>query len=276
MVRTYTWRHSVRSYEGDVRGEVSPGGLLRLCEYIAVLAATDAGFDHRFHVENNSAWVIHRMTMLLDAPARLEDELEMTTWASHFTRVRGGREYRIRNLTTGRDVASALAEWVYVDRTSLTPKALPLDIMNGFDIPGKPVGTYDPPAVAPLDRPTEYMRERVADWHEIDSMRHVNNAVYADWLHSAMWSAADLLGQQPGSMLDRDDHLRARYFDIRYKRAALPGDRVRVVTRITGLEGPWVEGHQTVFGPDGSELVTAHSVYRWSSPDDEPPLKHPA
>jgi acyl-CoA thioesterase FadM len=272
MVRTYTWRHSVRSYEGDIRGEMSPGGLLRLCEHIAVEAATDAGFDRDFHIGNNSAWVIHRMTMLLDAPARQQDVLELTTWASHFTRVRGGREYRIRNLTTGREVASALAEWVYVDRTLLTPKALPLDIMSGFDIPGKPLGTYEAPQVAPLDRPIEQVRERVAEWHEADSMRHVNNAVYADWLHSAMRSAVELLGPQPGAPADRGEYLRARYLDISYKRAALPGDRVQVITHITGADGPLVEARQAVLGPDGSEMVTAHSVYSWSGPDDEPPV----
>jgi acyl-CoA thioesterase FadM len=261
----------VRSYEGDIGGEMTPGGLLRLCEHIAVEAASDAGFDNRFHVENNSAWVIHRMTLLMDAPARQLDELELQTWASHFTRVRGGREYRIRNLTTGLEVASGIAEWVYVDRTLQTPKALPMDIMRGFDIPGKPLGTYDAPRVAPLDRPVEHVRERLAEWHEADSMRHVNNAVYADWLHSAVWSAAAQLSGSPGSHREPSEYLRARYFDIQYRRAALPGDRLQVVTRITGLEGPLVEVRQSVLGPDGAEMVSAHSVYRWYGPDGDPP-----
>jgi acyl-CoA thioesterase FadM len=275
MVRSYTWRHTVRSYEGDVRGEMTVGGLLRLCEHIAVEAATDAGFDNRFHVENNSAWVIHRMTMLLDSPARQQDELELTTWASHFVRVRGGREYRIRNLTTGRDVASALAEWVYVDRTTLTPKALPLDIMNGFDIPGKPLGSYDAPAVAALEQPIEHVGERVAEWHEADSMRHVNNAVYADWLHSAVWSAAGRLTGRAAAPLYGDAFLSARYFDIRYKRAALPGDHVKVATRITGLEGSLLETRQSVLGPGGAEMIAAHSVYRWSGPGGGSPPPPP-
>jgi acyl-CoA thioesterase FadM len=271
MVRAFTWRHTVRSYEGDIAGELTPGGLLRLCEHIAVEAATDAGFDRNFHVESNSAWVIHRMTLVMDAPARQQDELELTTWASHFTRVRGGREYRIRNLTSGLDVASGLAEWVYVDRDLLTPKALPLDVMRGFDIPGKPLGTYEPPKVAQLDQPILQVRERVAEWHEIDSMRHVNNAVYADWLHSAVWSAAEQIAGQPVALLYKDQYLRARYFDIEYRRAALPGDRLHIVTRITGLEGPLVEARQSVDGPEGSEWVRAHSVYRWYGPDGGPP-----
>jgi acyl-CoA thioesterase FadM len=261
----------VRSYEGDIGGEMTPGGLLRLCEHIAVEAATDAGFDNRFHIENNSAWVIHRMTLLIDAPARQMDELELQTWASHFTRVRGGREYRIRNLTTGLAVASGIAEWVYVDRSLLTPKALPMDIMGGFDIPGKPLGTYDAPVVAQLEQPIGHVTRRVAEWHEIDSMHHVNNAVYADWLHSGVWSAAEKLTSHPVAMLYNAQYLRAHYFDIQYRRAALPGDDLQVDTRITGLEGPLVEAHQSVYGPDGTEMVTAHSVYRWYGPEGEPP-----
>jgi acyl-CoA thioesterase FadM len=264
MPRIYTWRHTVRSYEGDVRGEMPLGGLLRLCEHIAVEAASDAGFDRAFHIENNSAWVIHRMTMVLDAPAHQQDELELNTWASHFTRVRGGREYRIRNVTTGREVASALAEWVYVDRALQTPKALPMDIMMGFDIPGKPLGTYEAPLVAPLERPLEFASERVAEWHEADAMRHVNNAVYADWLYSAVWTAAGQLAEYQDAAPEPGEYLRARYLDIQYRRAAVPGDRLQVITRITGLEGPLVEARQSVLGPDGTEMVSAHSVYNRS------------
>ncbi|HET9496114.1 MAG TPA: acyl-ACP thioesterase domain-containing protein [Chloroflexia bacterium] len=271
MPRIFTWRHKVRSYEGDVGGEMTPGGLLRLCEHIAVEAAADAGFDRQFHIANNSAWVIHRMTLLIDAPARQMDELELQTWASHFTRVRGGREYRIRNLTTGLEVASGIAEWVYVDRSLLTPKGLPMDIMRGFDIPGKPLGTYDAPEVAQLAEPIHHVTPRKAEWHEIDSMHHVNNAVYADWLHSGVWSAAEKLTSHPVAMLYNDQYLRARYFDIRYRRAALPGDDVQVVTSITGLEGPLVEARQSVSGPGVADLVNAHSVYRWYGPDGDPP-----
>jgi acyl-CoA thioesterase FadM len=268
MVRTFTWLHTVRSYEGDAAGEMPPGGLLRLCEQIAVLAATDAGYDNAFHLANNSAWVVHRMTMLLDAPARLEDDLELTTWASHFTRVRGGREYRIRNLTTGRDVASALAEWVYVDRTRQTPKSIPTAVQADFDIPGAPLGTYDPPTVAPLDHPLEQVTERVADWHEVDSMRHVNNAVYADWLYSALWSALRVAGRDPRAMVERGERLRACYFDIAYRRAALPGDHVRIATRITALDGPLIEARQSILGLDNAEMVTAHTIYRLSDAAD--------
>ena len=49
----------------------------------------------------------------------------------------------------------------------------------------------------------------------------------------------------------------------------MPGDRLQVVTRITGLEGPLLEARQSVLGPDGTEMVTAHSVYRRSDLEAE-------
>ena len=34
-------------------------------------------------------------------------------------------------------------------------------------------------------------------------------------------------------------HLRGEYYNLNYKRAALPGDRLRIVTQIEGVAGPF-------------------------------------
>src|SRR5438874_12019661 len=111
MVREYRWRLAVRNYEGDAWGMVSTAGVLRYLEQSVVLAAADAGYGSEFHKERGTAWVVRRMTLLLHAPARQEDELEITTWISHVARVRAGREYRVVSASAGQLLYSALAEW---------------------------------------------------------------------------------------------------------------------------------------------------------------------
>src|SRR5262245_41023058 len=97
MVRQYTWQLNVRRYEPDAWGMVPTSGILRYFEQSAVAAAADAGYGAEFHREHNSAWVIRRLTLLMQEPIHQTDELQITTWASHFAKVRGGREYIIHN-----------------------------------------------------------------------------------------------------------------------------------------------------------------------------------
>lgn len=264
MVREYRWQPIVQSGDGDAWGQLPPTGVLRLCEQSAVAAAADAGYGKEFHEKHGSAWVIHRMTLLMYAPAHLGDRLEITTWLSHIARVRGGREYRIQNLTTGWPVADGLAEWVYIDRRKLTPMPIPSALATDFDLPGAPLGAYEAPQVAAYANPVEFTSQRIAEWYETDSMGHVNNAVYANWLDSALREAMEQAGWPVSALRAAGLQLRGEYFAIEYKRAALPGDRLTIATRVEGISDRLCALRQVVSKEDGTELVIAQSVYGWA------------
>jgi YbgC/YbaW family acyl-CoA thioester hydrolase len=266
MVRIYGFRGVVGSAEGDAWGQLPPSGILRLFEQAAVAAAADAGYDRDFHRRNGSAWVIRRMTLLLHSPAHLADEFELSTWLSHMARVRGYREYRLENLSEpGKPlVASGMAEWVYINREKVVPMVIPKEVETDFDMPGAPLGTYEVPEVEPLDRPVEFTVERVAEWYECDSLGHVNNAVYADWLDSGFRSAMDSGGWPVADMKKAGLQLRGEHFALDYKRAAMPGDRLTTTTRIDGLGERLCRVQQSIANGNGSELLTATTVYGWA------------
>jgi YbgC/YbaW family acyl-CoA thioester hydrolase len=271
VVRTYTWHYRVRNFEGDAFRQLQPSGMLRLCEQSAVDAAGDVGYDKNFHSEHGTAWVIRRMTLVLGTPARIEDELEITTWISHFAKVRGGREYRIKNLTTGLSAAEGLAEWVYLDRQKLTPRVIPAQTAIDFDVPGAPLGDYTAPAVEPLPNPMEFTVERTAEWYETDSMEHINNAVYSDWLDSGFRSAVTELGWTPLTLREAGYQLRAEHMYLDYKRPALPGDRLTISTRLVGIEERLCAVQQTITRPsDGVDLLSADMIYGWADPTGSP------
>jgi len=268
MVREYRWRLRVRSYEGDAWGQVSAAGMLRYLEQSAIDAAADAGYGRAFHRETRSAWVIRRMTLLLDgSPARTGDDLEIRTWISHFAKVRGGREYRVANATTGDIVATGLAEWVYLNRDTFTPLLIPADLGVGFDVPGAPLGTYEPPAIDAVADGAKFVMERQARWHETDSMQHINNAVYADWLDEAMRDAIARMGWSMGSLREKGLHLRGEYYYLDYKKAAVPEDNIVITTQIEGMSGRKCAVSQSVATREGIELLRAKSVYAWRSSD---------
>jgi len=270
MVREYRWRFTVRSYEGDAWGQLSAAGLLRYFEQSAVDAAADAGYGSRFHDEHGSAWVIRRMALLMHGPMRPGQDLEIATWISHFARVRGGREYRVSDIESGETLASGLAEWVYVDRRTLSPIAIPKHLATDFATPGAPLGSYDAPPVVRLERQPEFTLQRVAEWHEADSLGHVNNAVYADWLDDAARAATDAMGWNTGALRDQGLQLRGEHYNLDYKRATIPGDQVTLTTHIEGISGRLCALRQTIAGADGTTLIGNSAVYGWRTNAGEP------
>lgn len=274
MVRTYTWTLRARSYEADPWGHVPASGLLRYLEQSAIDAAVDAGYGARFHQENNSTWVIRRMLLRIHAPTRSSDELEITTWLPNIERFRGGREYRVTNSATGILVADALAEWVYLDRTTFRPLRIPDDLLANFEVPGAPLGTYDPPI--PLNAqpsalsPQPFQMERTVRWHDCDQHEHVNNSIYADWLDEAVRVAMSERGYGPSTLNEQGLQFRGEYYSLDYKRAALPEERLAITTRFIRAEGRLCEVEQSIRTPDGSDSLTARSVYGWQDKLGQP------
>lgn len=269
MVREFSWRLKVRSYEADAWGLVPASGLLRYFEQSAINAAADAGYGREFHEERGSAWVVRRITMLMHAPATQYDELEITTWLSTFARVRGGREYRVRNAGTGQMLYTGITEWVYLDRRTLKPLAIPPHLAVDFDVPGAPLQSYDSPEIEQnLD--IEHVSRRTAEWHEADSMRHVNNSVYANWLDEGVRAAMEGAGWSTAELAARGLHLRGERYNLDYKQAALPGDDLKITTLINGISGRLCALKQTIASAEGKEILTTASIYGWRDDSGEP------
>ncbi|MFL5734438.1 MAG: acyl-[acyl-carrier-protein] thioesterase [Chloroflexia bacterium] len=270
MVKEYRWRVAVRSYEGDAWGFTPTSAVLRYFEQTAVEGAANLGFGDEFHREHNSAWIVRRMNMVMHRPARQGAGLEIVTWASHFGKARGGREYRILDGDSGESLYSGYTEWVYVNRQTLSPMAVPGEVAAVFDVPGAPLGSYEPPEVEPSPEPRRFEVERTAEWHELDSLGHVNNAVYADWLDDALKSAMEAMGLDVGGLKERGLHLRGEYYSLNYKRAAMQGDGLRISTGIEGISGRLWAVRQSVATATGEELLAASSVHGWRDGAGEP------
>ena len=270
VVREYKWRLRVRSYEGDAWGQVPASTILRYLEQSAIDAAADAGYGREFHRENRSAWVIRRMTLLFgEQPAHTGDDLEIRTWITHFAKVRGGREYRVANASTGDMVATGLAEWVYLNRDTFTPMLIPPDLGARLDMPGAPLGNYDAPFVDADRNGPKFKMEREARWHETDSMQHINNAIYADWLDEAMRDAVAQMGWSVAGLREQDLQLRGDYYYLDYKKAAMPGDAIVIITQMDGVSPSYCAVSQSLGTREGVELLKANIVYRWRTNDGE-------
>lgn len=66
----------------------------------------------------------------------------------------------------------------------------------------------------------------------IDAYRHVNNAVYLQWLDLAAWSHSEALGIPSRLCLDMGRGMVVHRAELDYLRAALEGDAVEIATWI--------------------------------------------
>jgi len=264
-MRVYSWRFGVRSYESDAWGFVPTAVILRYLEQTAVGAAAEDGYGEEYHRLHNTAWVVRRLTLLMHSPIPRECELTASTWLSTVAKVRCTREYIIRDAESGRDYYTALTEWEYVNRETQAPMPVPANLATDFEVIGHHLQSYDPPAV-PHDEnaaPLEFSMQRRAEWSEADSMGHINNTVYPAWLDEAVFLAFENAGRDLAGLRAQGIHPRGEYYNLSYKRSALPGGNVRVTTTLDNPSSSLVSVHQQIAHEDGAELLVASSVYSW-------------
>ncbi len=71
----------------------------------------------------------------------------------------------------------------------------------------------------------------------IDAYRHVNNAVYLQWLDLAAWSHSEALGISSGRCVELNRGMVVHRAEIDYLRGAIEGDELQVGTWIVASDG---------------------------------------
>jgi acyl-CoA thioester hydrolase len=229
MLHTFTAHFSVRQYELNSHGEMPNSSLQRLFQETATQASADAGYGVEWYTTHRNAWVIFEMTLEHLHPIHYLDELSITTWVSDLQRVRSHREYLARNAKSGEIVARGRAFWAFINRDTLFPARISQDIIDRFS----PNGIRAIPRVNPRAYPAphieflEFRIPRHVHRYEADEMKHVNNAIYLDWLEEA-------LGESTRGLACSSWVLNVRRHDITYARAAVPGDDVVISVHLDG------------------------------------------
>jgi acyl-CoA thioester hydrolase len=188
----YTASVAVRHDELDRFGRVQPAVYLRYLAHAAVEASAAAGYDPEWYARAGAMWLIRRSTFEVVRPATLGERLAVRTWVEDFRRVRSHRRYEIRG-ADGTLRVTARTDWVYVDAASGRPRRVPLEMEADF---GSGAGRAQereawraPPAPPSAAAATHRVRA-----YEVDSVGHVNNAIYLDLLGQAVLDALEDVG----------------------------------------------------------------------------------
>ena len=258
----------VRFHDSDIHENVRAASFLRYMQEAAFAASAAAGYPEERYVEIRRLWLIRETFLDLRSPLRYGDSVRIKTWVDNFSKVRSRRAYELWRVGADDLVASAHTDWVLIDLDTEWPAVIPDEMIAAFS----PDGIVDtapirqrfpatPPAPADAWRQTQTVQ-----WRDLDSVGHVNNAVYADYIEDAARRDLTARGWPDGRMVEAGFDVATNSLRIEYLRPALPGDELVITTWSADPSPTGALRYTTVTRAGDGELLTqAHT--RWGCVD---------
>jgi acyl-CoA thioester hydrolase len=278
MPLKHTRSFRVRYYECDANGHLNSANYLRYMQETAFDASAAAGYDLNRYAEMRRLWLIRESCIEFLQPLVYDDRVNVTTWIEDFRRVSSRRAYRFHKAGSGELVACAYTDWVFLDIEHNRPAAIPDILVQDFYPEGVP-HTFPPrlpfPTPPPAPAGAYTMRRRVA-WYDIDSMLHVNNAVYMVYANECGFQATAACGWPWKRLMDADCGIFIRRAQIQYLLPALQDDEVEIATWVYNVRRASAMRHYTIRRvSDGALLAQISNLSAWVSPSSGKPVRIP-
>lgn len=272
MTPNFTRLFRVRHYEVDSFGHLNGVNLVRYMQEAAIEASTDLGFSPNWYQQHGVGWVVRRLSVRYDSPAVYGDEVAAATWLSGLRGVRSIREYDLTLSRDGKRVARGRAEWVYMSFQSGEPIRIPDAWANAFTLKDKPedlgIRLHNPRSTESARR---YTSRRRVEFHELDTVQHVNHAVYLQWISQAFLDALCTSGQDPERTLKNGWMALQTGHEIQYFAAAVEQENIEIVSWISETAADSAAWIHEIYNADTRKLL-ARDYARMSfvNPDQEP------
>jgi acyl-CoA thioester hydrolase len=258
----FTATYRVHIYEVDSFGELTTAGTIRFLQQTASDATTAIGFPLDWYDRRGTVWLIRRTTFERLAPAVYDDALVVRTWVTDMRRVRSERAYEMTRRRDGALIGRATTDWVYVDIARGLPTRVPHELQaalmpRGITAQARRPGAWQPPPSA------AHFTVRRVELAHLDSVAHVNNAKYADFLEQDFFDAltAHRWTIDPSA---RNGRLRLQGLDLEYFSPALLENRIDGSVWVTAVDGPRIAcGHR--LRHEDRDVVCARTVWEWSA-----------
>ncbi len=267
----------VRHYECDAYGHVNHANYLRYMQETAMDASAAAGYDIARYEAMGRFWFIRETNISYHHPLTYGDSVIVKTWVDDFRRVRSRRAYELRLVGSGELAAKGHTDWVYLDTITQQPITVPEEMITAFYPEGVsehgpqriPFPTSSPP-------PDVFRLRRRVEWHDLDGLGHVNNAMYMVYLEECGVQVAAAYGWPMARMFDAGFGIVARHYRLEYKQQAVLGDELAISTWITEVRQASADRHYTITRvSDDAVIVRAHVAWVWIDLKTGSPLRIP-
>ena len=195
-------------------------------------ASAVVGYDQERYNELGYHWLIRETDIEYLKPVRYDDTIAVNTWVIDFHRVRSRRAYEFTHQDSRELIAKSVTDWVYLKNGSTRPSTIPDEIINAFFPEGPPTSSpsREKFPMAPSPPPGKFeMNLRVA-WQDIDSVQHVNNAVYLSYVEECGMQVIAAHGWPITRMLNENFAILIRKHQIQYRQPAILDDELVIST----------------------------------------------
>jgi acyl-CoA thioester hydrolase len=181
---THSRTFRVRFYECDAYGHLNNANYARYMQETAFDASAAAGYDLARYQAMQRHWLIRQSCVDYLRPLTYDDQVQVTTWVSDFRRASSRRQYEFRLLPGNEIVAQAYSDWVFLDTLHNLPATIPEELIRDFFPAGLPPESpsRQPYPKSPPRPDGAFETQRRVAWSDLDSVGHVNNAVYLNYL----------------------------------------------------------------------------------------------
>lgn len=272
MTDRFTRRFRVRHYELDASGQVGSVALVRYMQEAAIEASTALGFSPEWYSRQGAGWVVRRLAVRYHDPLAYGDEVEAATWIAQMRGVRSVREYGLTRLRDGARVARGRAEWVYVDMQTGQPTRVPDGWLEAFASKGRPEELIvRPSSLRPIADAHRYISRRRVQFHELDTVQHVNHAFYLAWAEQAFLDALRAAGEHSEGLSAPAGRARQAGHEIQYFSSALDNENVEIVSWLSQLDASAMEWTHEIYNADKRALLARdYSIIAFLREKEEP------
>jgi acyl-CoA thioester hydrolase len=272
MTLRFTRRFRVRHYELDVSGQVNDVTLVRYMQEAAIEASTDLGFSPDWYRQHNVGWVVRRLSVRSLAPLTYGDDVEVNTWISEMRGVRSTREYDLTLARSGARVARGRAEWVYMD----VPTGQPIRIPDEWAAALATTGELEDLGVR-LKEPRQtkdayrYTSRRCVQYHELDTVQHVNHAVYLLWAGQAYFDALRAAGHPAKDTHSEEGMALRASHEVQYFASARDNENIEIVSWVCEMNEVGVAWTHEIYNVDTRKLLARdYSGRGFVNPESDP------
>ena len=236
MNKPFSRTFRVRWSELNARGHVDLAGYFH---YI-VETAWDWGAANGLSIVESEklgfAWVMRETEINILRPLLPNEIFEFTIWLYKWRRVRGTRFFELRIKENDEVVAQGAQQVVSLDSNNMRPSPPPQDIMDNFLIENP--RELEKGIIPKFDIQEEkvFATQREVEWRDLDTLDHVNNAVYAEYVEDAIALALDSVGWTPEKFKSQGLNIVYDRAHMKYLSSAIWGDELDVTTSLVKLK----------------------------------------
>ncbi|MCU0579498.1 MAG: thioesterase [Desulfobacterota bacterium] len=247
MKRT-DWEESyhIRTFEVDFRNRLHLTVLFHLLQETATKQIERQGVGVEVLKSRDEAWVLSRLLLEIDRYPGAGEEIRVRTWPRGIERLFAHRDFQVA-ASAGDMIGKATSYWLLVDLKTRRPKR-PADVFKHMPTAPDRMAVAVKPDKLPSLEKAEPVGTVQAGYSHLDLNRHVNNAVYVEWILDAF----------PAEVHERFQVTRLQ---INFQAETRIGDRLVLFKEALSETGPPAFGVEGL--KDGGKILAFQARLEW-------------